>query len=210
MNGNVGDRANINRQNLRGVQITDKHGSAGFETIFPGHYMGRATHIHGKTQSLAMLQSHILKLMTFTVATHTGITKNTNNTISGGKTSHVGQIYFDQELIDQVTLTKPYRDNKMLRTGNKQDFLLAQGTGGGSDPIVEYVLLGKSLDQGIFAWINFGVDAKKKVSIRPAASCSTDGCKSASGGQFDFLFGAGGSTAGSPKTGKQGGKRGSP
>jgi hypothetical protein len=161
-----------------------------------------------RPKSLVRLQSRVLKLMTFTVATHIGITKNTNNTISGGKTTHIGQIYFDQELIDQVTLTKPYSDNKMPRISNKQDFLLAQGTGGGSDPIVEYVLLGKSLDQGIFAWINFGVDAKKTVSIRPAASCSANGCKPASGGQFDLLFGGSASTSGPPKTGKQGGKRG--
>jgi hypothetical protein len=141
--------------------------------------------------------------MTYTVATHAGIIKNANNTISGGKTTHVGQIYFDQELTDQITLTKPYRDNKMSHTNNKQDFLLAQGSGGGSDPIVEYVLLGQSLDQGIFAWINFGVDSRKTVAIRPATSCSTDGCKPGSGGQSSFPFGAGAGTGGSPKGGKQ-------
>ena len=33
---------------LRGVQLTDVHGVAEFETIYPGHYVGRATHIHVK------------------------------------------------------------------------------------------------------------------------------------------------------------------
>ncbi len=31
---------------LRGVQFTDSEGWAEFKTIYPGHYAGRATHIH--------------------------------------------------------------------------------------------------------------------------------------------------------------------
>jgi hypothetical protein len=52
MNGNGNDKENINRQFLRGIQISGNDGSVGFETIFPGHYMGRATHIHGNNYSL--------------------------------------------------------------------------------------------------------------------------------------------------------------
>lgn len=33
---------------MRGVQPTDSHGLATFTALFPGHYSGRATHIHGK------------------------------------------------------------------------------------------------------------------------------------------------------------------
>lgn len=33
---------------LRGVQPTDSNGIAAFDSLFPGHYDGRATHIHGK------------------------------------------------------------------------------------------------------------------------------------------------------------------
>lgn len=32
---------------MRGVQPTDANGIASFDTLFPGHYDGRATHIHG-------------------------------------------------------------------------------------------------------------------------------------------------------------------
>lgn len=46
MNGNENDTANLENQALRGVQITEKDGSVGFETIVPGHYTGRAVHIH--------------------------------------------------------------------------------------------------------------------------------------------------------------------
>jgi protocatechuate 3,4-dioxygenase beta subunit len=31
---------------LRGIQLTDHDGVASFETIFPGHYTGRAIHTH--------------------------------------------------------------------------------------------------------------------------------------------------------------------
>lgn len=33
---------------LRGLQPTDTDGIATFDTLMPGHYDGRATHIHGK------------------------------------------------------------------------------------------------------------------------------------------------------------------
>src|SRR5207244_3104079 len=37
-----------NRTFLRGTQVTDANGNAGFMTIYPGWYQGRATHIHLK------------------------------------------------------------------------------------------------------------------------------------------------------------------
>jgi len=37
-----------NRTFLRGTQVTDAGGKAGFTTIYPGWYQGRATHIHLK------------------------------------------------------------------------------------------------------------------------------------------------------------------
>jgi hypothetical protein len=141
-----------------------------------------------------------VNLTSYIVATHVNITRNANNTISGGRTSHVGQLYFDQDLVDQVSKLKPYMENKMSRTSNKQDFLLGQSAANGADPIVEYILLGEQISQGIFAWINFGIDAKKTVPIHAATVCTTDGCKSSPslGGIFDWLFGA---FAGAPKGG---------
>lgn len=50
-NGNVNDVANINRTSLRGVQPTDANGVVQFNTLVPGHYVGRANHVHGKHAS---------------------------------------------------------------------------------------------------------------------------------------------------------------
>jgi hypothetical protein len=106
-----------------------------------------------------------------------GVKKNPNNTISGGTTAHVGQLYVDQDLVDAVAATPPYTLNPMSRTRNDKDGLLALGAANGSDPIVEYVLVGNDVAQGIFAWINFGVDVKKKVAMQPATLCTKEGCK---------------------------------
>lgn len=43
------DRSVINTTALRGIQFTDHEGVANFDTFFPGHYEGRAVHIHGMT-----------------------------------------------------------------------------------------------------------------------------------------------------------------
>jgi protocatechuate 3,4-dioxygenase beta subunit len=46
-NGNRADTANQQNKALRGIQITNKEGAVQFDTILPGHYMGRTPHIHG-------------------------------------------------------------------------------------------------------------------------------------------------------------------
>ena len=46
-NGNSADTSNLDTTFLRGVQKTGDDGVVQFQTIFPGHYTSRATHIHG-------------------------------------------------------------------------------------------------------------------------------------------------------------------
>ena len=46
-NGNgLEDPGNANNTFLRGIQPVDDEGVAAFETLFVGHYAGRASHIH--------------------------------------------------------------------------------------------------------------------------------------------------------------------
>ncbi|KAI9044484.1 uncharacterized protein KD926_000395 [Aspergillus affinis] len=45
-NGNGGDE-NLDTTFLRGIQKSDENGVVTFQSIFSGHYTGRATHIHG-------------------------------------------------------------------------------------------------------------------------------------------------------------------
>jgi hypothetical protein len=113
--------------------------------------------------------------------THVNYTKLENNTIQGGKVNHIGQIYFDQDLVDQVEKTAPYNMNQQVQVKNNQDFLLAQGASGGADPVLEYVVIGNKLENGVFGWINFGIDSKSSRNVYAAANCDAEGCKSGKG-----------------------------
>jgi hypothetical protein len=102
-----------------------------------------------------------------------------NKTIKGGKISYVGQVFFDQSLIDEVTATiSPYKENKNPRFKNKNDDIMATTTLGKVDNVVEYVLIGDKLEDGIFAWMNFGIDTTRNRTVNVASICGTDGCKS--------------------------------
>ncbi|KAI1644499.1 putative GPI anchored dioxygenase [Daldinia loculata] len=63
---------------LRGVQPVDEDGVVNFDTIFPGHYQGRATHQH----LIAHVGSEILP----------------NGTYSRGRVAYLSQLFFDQTL----------------------------------------------------------------------------------------------------------------
>lgn len=105
---------------------------------------------------------------------YTGATKLPNNTITGGKAPHVGQIYFDQSLITEIDRFPPYNTNKNRVVQNTADFLFIQGANG-DDPIVRYALVGKTLDEGVFAWIRFGINQQKALNVNPAAWWTANG-----------------------------------
>lgn len=46
--GDPNDASILMGTTLRGVQPADADGIATFDTLMPGHYEGRATHIHGR------------------------------------------------------------------------------------------------------------------------------------------------------------------
>jgi hypothetical protein len=136
--------------------------------------------------------------------THVGPEVLPNKTIKGGTISYVGQIFFDQSLIDEVTKVSPYKENKNPRFWNKNDDIMATSTLGKVDNVVEYVLLGNKLEDGIFAWMNFGIDTSKNRTVSVASTCGADGCKPSAKGMFG-KFGKGkgkGGKGGFPDFGK--------
>ncbi|KAI1344456.1 Intradiol ring-cleavage dioxygenase [Xylariaceae sp. FL0016] len=157
-NGNGADvTENLNLTWGRGVQKTNEDGVAQFETIFPGHYTGRTTHIH--------------------TVVHKNATLYANNTLGAETiTSHIGQVFFDQDLISLVEATSPYTTNTQELTTNADDSIMATETEtDGVDPIMEYVLLGDSIEDGIFAWVSFGVNATYTKVMDPVAFLTEDG-----------------------------------
>ncbi|KAF2467084.1 aromatic compound dioxygenase [Lindgomyces ingoldianus] len=152
-NGN-GAASNLNTTFLRGIQPSDTQGVVKFDTLFPGHYTGRATHIH--------------------VLAHMNATMLPNNTISGGSISHVGQVFFDQSLITQVEATTPYVNNAQELTTNADDSIMS-GEAADVDPVAEYVFLGDDVSSGIFAWIAFGMDTTAVYNVSAAAVLTSNG-----------------------------------
>lgn len=45
-----------------------------------------------------------------------------------------------------------------------------------SDPVVSYVLLGDTIEEGIFSWISFGIDTTINKTVSAASSCYAEGC----------------------------------
>ncbi|KAH8899891.1 aromatic compound dioxygenase [Thozetella sp. PMI_491] len=149
-NGNSAtDTSNLNNTFLRGVQQTDADGSVQFQTLVPGHYTGRTTHIH--------------------VMVHFNATAQANGTLLDTNAGHVGQVFFDQDLIYEVEATSVYAANTQTLTLNSEDGILAQEAAT-SDPFVEYVLLGDSIEDGLLGWFSFGINTTLSYQVSNAAT----------------------------------------
>ncbi|KAK0728830.1 Intradiol ring-cleavage dioxygenase [Lasiosphaeria miniovina] len=163
----------LNSTFLRGVQATDAEGVARYDSVFPGHYVGRTNHVH--------------------VASRRGGSVLANGTYRGGTVNHVGQLYFDQELISAVEVMDPYARNTVPLSHNRADFLVGDEATDVYDPFVEYMLLSDDANDGLLVWITIGVNttADYDALAVPAATYQEGGGKENEG------FGAGGPPPGS-------------
>ncbi|KAJ7149294.1 Intradiol ring-cleavage dioxygenase [Mycena crocata] len=138
----------------RGIQVTDKDGVAQYLTTFPGHYTGRATHIH--------------------ILAHQNATVFKNGTVTSSSVSHVGQFFADQSLISKVEATAPYTSNAQTLTTNTEDGILSQEADT-IDPVLEYLLVGDSIADGLMMWAAMGIDTSANHTVSAAASLTEDG-----------------------------------
>jgi protocatechuate 3,4-dioxygenase beta subunit len=116
---------------LRGIQFTNKKGFATFQTIYPGHYQGRTTHIHVKV--------HIAS-------------EQSGGGISGGHVSHTGQLFFDDDVTTQVyaansvyggsTAARVLNSNDQVYTGQNGQRALLALKGGPSSGYTGSIVLG--------------------------------------------------------------------
>jgi protocatechuate 3,4-dioxygenase beta subunit len=120
---------------LRGVQFTDAKGVAEFVTIYPGHYQGRATHIHVKV--------------------HVG-GKARGATYTGGHVSHTGQLLFDDTISTQVYRQSAYAADTAARVPNGQDHVYTEQ--GGAVMKLRLGKLGATVAQGYLATMTLIVD----------------------------------------------------
>ena len=107
---------------LRGVQITDAHGTVEFKTIFPGHYPGRVNHIHMKVHvGGGPTKAAVAN------ASHAGV-----EVYSGGHVAHTGQLFFPEDVSRFVEATHPYSGSKVRRTALEEDMVFTGQSGAGS------------------------------------------------------------------------------
>lgn len=85
---------------LRGIQLTASDGTVVFKTIFPGFYEGRTNHIHFKVRD--------------------GIA-GSGKSYPAGRTSHIGQIFFPEEVTSQLMRHEPYSLHTIHRTTQRED-----------------------------------------------------------------------------------------
>lgn len=157
-NGNGDDASNLDKTFLRGIQQADSDGVVQFTTLFPGHYSGRTNHIH--------------------VVVHDGSEELANGTISGGSVSHIGQLFWDQSLIDEVEEVSPYNTNTNSITTNAEDSVLGEQEteDSDSDPVFNYVYFnGEDVTDGLFTWIQIGVNASATYGEFPHEQVAVDG-----------------------------------
>ncbi|KAK9799189.1 putative Intradiol ring-cleavage dioxygenase [Seiridium cardinale] len=128
---------------------TDEEGVANFDTTFPGHYEGRATHIH--------------------TLLHTDATVRNNDIIVETTFTHIGQTFWDQSVRDKVELLSPYTEKEQNVTLNSDDRVFSAESGDGSDPALKYVQLGDNIEVGFLVWIILAVNTSLTSTASAAA-----------------------------------------
>jgi len=106
-----------------------------------------------------------------------------NDTYTGGTITHVGQLFFDQDLITQVSAKTPYSNNTDSILANVDDTVLqAETTDTTADPFPQYNLLGDDICDGIFAWISVGVDTSNAETVSAASTLTANGGEQSASG----------------------------
>ncbi|KIM22480.1 hypothetical protein M408DRAFT_322982 [Serendipita vermifera MAFF 305830] len=147
--GEVPPAVKISADNfLRGGYPANENGVVELTTIYPGFYTGRTVHTH--------------------VMIHQNINYHDNGTIisASGAMRHTGQLFYDDEINNQVLAQPVYEDASRNRTYNSQDFLiqganeggynfLIQGANeGGYSAFVDIEFLGETLADGLLGYIS--------------------------------------------------------
>lgn len=86
----------------------------------------------------------------------------------------MGQLFFDQTLISAAEALAPYTTNTQDLLLNVDDDIFAQEAAN-SDPVLNYVYLGDSVEDGVFAWVTVGIDPSAVTMPRAAASYGEGG-----------------------------------
>ncbi|WP_128435481.1 intradiol ring-cleavage dioxygenase [Streptomyces cyaneus] len=130
-----GSTANDNTY-LRGYQIANANGVVKFETIFPGWYTPRTCHIHLKV--------------------HTGGQKE-DGTYEGGKVNYTGQLFFADDIAEEIFTLEPYSKHSGSYTTLDND-MVYDGGGASSGLLTLKAVHKKDPSKGYKGFLTLGVD----------------------------------------------------
>ncbi len=130
-----GDSAN-DQTYLRGYQIANANGVVKFETIFPGWYTPRTCHIHVKV--------------------HTGGEKE-DGTYEGGKVNYTGQLFFADDVAEEIFTLDPYAKHTGSYTVLADD-MVYDGGGASSGLLTLKAVHKKDPSKGYKGSLTLGVD----------------------------------------------------
>lgn len=119
---------------LRGGQMTDTNGQCSITSIWPGHYVSRAVHVH--------------------LRVHTDVTL-ADDSYTGGEVVHTGQLFFDPDVNEEVQAASPYSDNTTTQTSLADDSVYDDG--GASSGLLTLTAIGSSVSDGYKATLTIGV-----------------------------------------------------
>ena len=88
--------------------------------------------------------------------------------------SHIGQIFFDDELVTLAHETIPYSDVTADRTYNADDQIYNEEAED-MDPVAQWQYLGDSVTDGILAWVRIGIDTSVDAATTAAAAYYANG-----------------------------------
>lgn len=153
--------------------MTDSDGVASFETIFPGHYEGRATHTH--------------------LLAHMNVSVLGNDTISNGTVTHIGQLFWNEVLRSAVEAVDPYSSNTQAVVSNADDMWSIEQAENDYDPFPEFMYLGDDVTDGLLAWIQIGINTTADYTDEAAVAAviQADGGHALSSGAGSGALGNG-------------------
>jgi protocatechuate 3,4-dioxygenase beta subunit len=138
---------------LRGVQFTDKHGQVTFNTIFPGHYSGRTTHIHARI--------HISS-------------GDYEGKLAGGHICHTGQMFPTDAVNAEVYKLTPYDTETATVVTHADDRVWTEQHG--YESALKIAKLGHRLTKGLAASVTMAVNPNATPALIGAtSSASTTG-----------------------------------
>lgn len=98
-------------------------------------------------------------------------------------------------LLTNIDTISPYDQNTMVMLQNTNDFLFRMGANG-DDPIARYAFVNDKIEDGMFAWIRFGINQAANKNVNPAAFWTADGGVMNPTGPISQLTGGGGGFGG--------------